>query len=132
MPRPSNSFVLLAALLCLNACDRASSPGTAANDIAEAKQSAAQEVADAQRDAAKQIDKADQAMQDKSHDLSDANVKAQYEVAMAKADGIRKIALRQCLTKDGGAQRLCQKQADAEYDAATANAQAAKAAARTP
>ena len=38
-------LTLLAAVACVSACDRASSPGTAANDIAEAKQSAAQEVA---------------------------------------------------------------------------------------
>ena len=122
-------LILIAAV---SACDRASSPGTAANDIAEAKQSAAQEVADAQREAAKDVDKADQAVQGKSHDLADTNVKADYDVALAKADGIRKIALQQCMTQDGDAQRLCKKQAQAEYDAATAQAKATKEAARAP
>lgn len=125
-------LVLAAAVPCLSACDRASSPGTAANDIAEAKQSAAQEVADAQREAAKDIDKVDKAVQDKSNDLAATNVKADYEVALAQADGIRKIALQQCMTKDGDAQRLCKKQADAEYEAATAHARAAKAASQAP
>jgi hypothetical protein len=119
--------VVLAAVACLSACNRADSPEAAANDIAEAKQSAAQEVSDARRDAAKQIDKADKAAQEKSNDLSDANIKAQYDVAAAKADGIRKIALQQCMTKDGAAQRSCKQQADAEYDASTAHAKAATA-----
>jgi hypothetical protein len=125
-------IVLVAVVPALSACDRASSPGTAANDIAEAKQSAAQEVADAERHAAKDIDKADKAVQDKSNDLADSNVKADYDVALAKADGIRKIDLQQCMTKDGEAQRLCKKQAEAEYEAATAHARAAKAASQTP
>jgi hypothetical protein len=125
-------IVVLAAVACLSACNRANSPGTAANDIAEAKQSAAQEVSDAQRDAATQIDKADKAAQEKSNDLAEANIKAQYDVALAKADGIRKITLQQCMTKNGAAQRLCKQQADAEYDTSSARAKAATAEAQIP
>jgi cytoskeletal protein RodZ len=122
-------MLILATTSWVSACNRAASPEAAANDIAEAKQSAAQEVADAQRDASKEIDKADRAVQDKSSALADTNVKAQYDVAVATADGTRKIAMQQCMLKEGDAQRLCKEQADADYDAATAHAKAAKAAA---
>jgi colicin import membrane protein len=118
-------MLMLAMALAITGCNRASTPETAANDIAEAKQSAAQEVADAQQEAERKIDTADKAVQAKTADLADTNAKAKYDLAIAKADGERKIAEQQCMTKDGDAQKQCRRRVDADYDSARANAKAA-------
>jgi hypothetical protein len=107
------ALVGLIALGSLAACNNAKSPDSAARDIAAAHDRAAQEVADAQRDAQKDMS-------------SDA-----YNVATAKADGDHKIALEKCETLQGHDQQVCKDQADADYEAAKANAKAAKVA-QTP
>jgi hypothetical protein len=101
------------ALGSLAACNNAKSPDAAARDIAAANNSAAHEVADAQRDAQKDMS-------------ADA-----YSVAVAQADGDHKIALQKCETLQGHDQQVCKDQADADYEAAKANAKAAKVA-QTP
>jgi hypothetical protein len=65
-------------------------------------------------------------------ELANTAVSADFDVAAAKTDGIRKIALQQCMTQEGEAQRLCKKQADADYDVAIKHAKAAQANAHTP
>jgi hypothetical protein len=102
------ALISLVALGSLAACDNAKSPDVAARDIAAANNSAAHEVADAQRDAQKDMS-------------ADA-----YAVATAKADGDHKIALQKCETLQGHDQQVCKDQADADYEAAKANAKAAK------
>lgn len=102
------SWAGIAALALLSACNNAKSPDTAAKDLASADKSAAHEVADAQRDAQKDMS-------------SDA-----YNVAVAQADGDHKIAIQKCETLQGHDQQVCKDQADANYDAAKANAKAAK------
>jgi hypothetical protein len=98
------------AILAASACNNAKSPDAAATDIAAAHQSAAKEVADARRDQQK--------------DMSSDN----YEVAVAKADGERKVAIQKCDVLEGHDQKVCKDQADADYEAAKANAKAAKTA----
>jgi hypothetical protein len=100
----------IAAFALLEACNNAKSPDTAAHDIAAADQSAASKVADAQRDAQKDMS-------------ADA-----YNIAVAQADGDHKVAIQKCETLQGHDQQVCKDQADADYDAAKANAKAAKAA----
>jgi len=97
----------------LAACNNAKSPDAASRDIAAANDSAANKVADAQRDAQKDMS-------------SDA-----YKVALAKADGDHQVATQKCETLQGHDQQVCKDQADAEYEAAKANAKAAKVA-QTP
>jgi hypothetical protein len=109
-------------------CDRAKSPEAAANDIAAAKQAAVQEVTDAHRAAAEDIDGASKELQDKSTALAESNTKAAYDIALARADGDHNVAIQQCMTREGGSQTLCKDRADADYDAAKASAQAARAA----
>ena len=104
------SLIGAAALVALSACNNAKSPDTEAKDMAAANRSAANEVADAQRDAQK-----------------DASKNA-YDVAVAQADGDHKIALQKCEALQGHDQDVCKQQADADYDAAKANAKAAKVA----
>jgi hypothetical protein len=122
------SIMGLTILALASGCDHAKSPQTAANDIAAAKESAAQEEEKARRDAAKDINGAQQQMQEKSGDLAQSNAKASYEIAIAKADGDRKVAIQQCMTLDRQAQKACKETADADYDAAKANAKASRAA----
>jgi hypothetical protein len=110
MRLPMIAAIGTAALLALSACNNAKSPDSEAKDLAAANQSAASEVADAQHDAQKDASK-------------DA-----YSVALAQADGDHKIALQKCDALQGHDQDVCKQQADADYDAAKANAQAAKAA----
>ena len=97
----------------LAACNNAKSPDSAARDIAAANDSAAREVAGAQRDAQKDMS-------------SDA-----YKVALAKADGDHQVRIQKCETLQGHDQQVCKDQADADYEAAKANANAAKVA-QTP
>jgi len=128
MRLPIISIIGLAILALAAGCDRAKSPQAAANDIAAAKQSAAQEVADAHQEAAKGINSASKELQDKSGELADSNAKAAYDVAVARADGDHKIAIQECMTREGDRQKLCKDTADADYDAAKANAKASRAA----
>jgi len=113
MNQTVKALIGLVALGSLAACNNAKSPDSAARDIAAANNSAAHEVADAQRDAQKDMS-------------ADA-----YNVATAKADGDHKIALEKCETLQGHDQQVCKDQADADYEAAKANAKAAKMA-QTP
>ena len=129
MRLPALSLVLVGMVMALSAgCDRAKSPQAAANDIAAAKQSAAQEVTEAHQDAAKDINSASKDLQAKSTELADANAKAAYDVAVARADGDHKVAIQECMTHDGEAQKLCKDRADADYEAGKANARASRAA----
>jgi hypothetical protein len=109
MMRSKNHLIMaFAAVLAMSACSKAKSPDTAANDIAAAQQSANKEVADARRDRQK----------DMSGDT--------YDVAVARADGEHKVAMQKCDVLEGHDQRVCKDQADADYEAAKANAKAAK------
>jgi hypothetical protein len=103
----------LVALGSLTACNNAKSPDAAARDVAAANDAAANKIADAQRDAQKDMS-------------SDA-----YKVALAKADGDHQVAIQKCDTLQGHDQQVCKDQADADYEAAKANAKAAKVA-QTP
>ena len=102
------TWVGIATMAVLAVCNNAKSPDAAAKDIAAADQSAAAKVADAQRDAQKDMS-------------ADA-----YNVAVAQADGDHKVAIQKCETLQGHDQQACKDQADADYDAAKANAKAAK------
>jgi hypothetical protein len=104
------SSVGIAVLALLAACNNAKSPDAAAKDIAAADTSAAQKVGDAQRNAQKDMS-------------ADA-----YNIAVAQADGDHKVAVQKCETLQGHDQQVCKDQAHADYDAAKANAKAAKVA----
>jgi len=97
-----------AGLVLMVGCHNAKSPDAASRDIAAADRSAAHEVAEARRDEQK--------------DMSTDG----YNLAVAQADGEHKIAIQKCETLQGRDQQVCKDQADADYDAAKANAKAAK------
>jgi hypothetical protein len=125
------SLITLVALLTVTimvGCDNAKSPDAVSKDVASAQEKRASEVADAKQDAAKDENKAAAKVDDKANDLSNANAKGAYDVAMAQADGDHKVAIQKCDALSGDAQKACKDQADAKYDLAKANAKAMLAA----
>jgi hypothetical protein len=106
-------------------CNNAKSPDTVAKDVAAAEQKASTEVANSEKDASKDIGKAADKVDDKLVDLNNAAAKDAYNLAVAKADGSRKVTLANCLAASGDAQKACKDQADADYNAAVADAKAA-------
>jgi hypothetical protein len=113
------------AVFMVAGCDSAKSPDTVAKDVAGAEQKAATEVAKSEEKAEKDLAKAADKVDDKVVDFNNAAAKDAYNLAVAKADGDRKVALANCLSLGGDAQKSCKDQAEADYGAAKANAKAA-------
>jgi hypothetical protein len=113
------------AVLMAAGCDSAKSPDTVAKDVAKAEQKAANEVANSEKAAEKDLNKAAEKVDDKLVAFNNAAAKDAYDLAVAKADGDRKVALANCLALAGDAQKSCKDQAEADYGAAKANAKAA-------
>jgi hypothetical protein len=113
------------AVLVAAGCDSAKSPETVSKDVAAAQQKAANEVANSEKAAEKDLDKAADKVDDKLIAFNNAAAKDAYNLAVAKADGDRKVALANCLSLAGDAQKSCKDQAEADYGAAKANAKAA-------
>jgi hypothetical protein len=109
----------------ISGCNNAKSPQAVAKDVAKAEQSASNEIANSEKDASKDIQSAADKAGDKLVDLNNTAVKDAYNMAVAKADGDRKVALANCTALAGSAQKMCKDQADADYNAANANAKAA-------
>lgn len=109
-------------------CDSAKSPEAVANDTAAAQQKASTELEKSEQAAAKDVDKAADKVDDKMTDLNNAAAKDAYKVAVAQADGDRKVTLAKCTALNGDAQKACKDQADANYNAAKANAKSVEAA----
>jgi hypothetical protein len=120
--------VIALSLFFVAACNNAKSPDTVAKDVAVAEQKASNEVADSQKDASKDIGKAADKVDDKLADLNNTVASNAYTIAVAKADGDKKIALAKCDALAGDAQKNCKDQADVDYNAAKANAKAAEVA----
>jgi hypothetical protein len=113
------------AVLIMAGCDSAKSPETVAKDVAAAEQKASTEVANSEKNAAKDLDKAADKVDDKLIAFNNTAAKDAYNLAVAKADGDRKVAVANCLALGGDAQKSCKDQADADYGAAKATAKAA-------
>jgi len=109
-------------------CDRPKSPDAVAKDVAAAQQKASTEVANSEKDASKDIGKAADKVDDKLTDLNNTAAKDAENIAIAKADGDRKVALAKCDALPGDAQKRCKESVDADYYAAKANAKADAAA----
>ena len=116
---------VLGSFLLAAGCNDAKSPDTVAKDVASAEQSASKEVAKSEDSASKDVGNAADKVGDKLVDLNNVAAKDSYNVAVAKADGDRKIALANCQSLAGEAQKTCKDQADADYTAAKASAKAA-------
>jgi hypothetical protein len=112
------------AVLIIAGCDSAKSPDSVAKDVATAQQKAAAEVANSEKAAEKDLNKAADKVDDTLVNFTNAAAKDAYNLALAKADGDRKVALANCLALGGDAQKTCKDQAEADYGAAKANAKA--------
>jgi hypothetical protein len=106
------------------ACNNAKSPDTVAKDVANAEQKAANEVAKSENSAAKDLNGAANNVGDKLIAFNNDAAKDAYNLAVASADGDRKVALAKCESANGDAQKMCKDQAEADYTAAKANAKA--------
>ena len=123
------SAIALCAVLAAG-CDKPKSPDAVAHDVAAAEQKASNEVSSSEKDASKDIGNAADKVGDKLTDLNNVAAKDAQNIAIAKADGDRKVALAQCSALAGDAQKKCKDEADADYNAAKANAKADAVAAK--
>jgi len=123
--RMASTSAMTIAVLIIAGCDSAKSPDTVAKDVAAAQQKAAAEVANSEKTAEKDLNKAADKVDDTLVNFNNAAAKDAYNLAVAKADGDRKVALANCLALGGDAQKTCKDQAEADYGAAKANARAA-------
>lgn len=112
-------------LLLAAGCNNAKSPDDVAKDVATAEQKASTEVAKSEDSAAKDLGKAADQVDDKLVAFNNTAAKDAYNLAIAKADGDRKVSLANCSAVSGDAQKNCKDQAEADYTAAKANAKAA-------
>lgn len=113
------------AALCIAACNNAKSPDTVSKDVAKAEQKASTEVAKSQDSAVKDLNGAAGKVDDKVVAFNNSAAKDAYNLAVARADGNRKVALANCESAGGDAQKMCKDQAEADYAAAKADAKAA-------
>jgi hypothetical protein len=116
---------IVMAVFTMAGCDQAKPPETVAKDVAKAEQKAAGELASSEKNAEKDLSKAADKVDDKLADFNNTAAKDAYNLAVAKADGDRKVALANCQALGGDAQKTCKDQAEADYGAAKANAKAA-------
>jgi hypothetical protein len=112
-------------ILMAAGCDSAKSPETVSKDVAAAEQKATTEVANSEKAAEKDLNKAAEKVDEKLVAFNNAAAQDAYNLAVAKADGDKKVALANCLSLGGDAQKVCKDQAEADYGAAKANAKAA-------
>jgi hypothetical protein len=115
---------IVMATFCIAACNNAKSPDAVAKDVASAEQKASTEVAKSENSAAKDLSGAAQKVDDKLVAFNNAAAKDAYNLAIANADGDRRIALAKCESASGDAQKMCKDQAEADYSAAKASAKA--------
>jgi uncharacterized lipoprotein NlpE involved in copper resistance len=116
--------VISVAILVLAGCNNAKSPETVAKDVSKAEQKASTEVANSENAAAKDLGKAAAGVDDKLVAFNNAAAKDAYNLAIAKADGDRGVALASCSAMSGDAQKMCKDRAEADYSAAKAEAKA--------
>jgi hypothetical protein len=121
---------IVLAVAFVGGCNKPKSPESVAKDVSSAEQKASTEVANSEKDASKDVAKSADKVGDKLTDLNNTAAKDAYNVALAQADGDRKVALAKCNALGGDAQKNCKDQADADYKAAQANAKASQVAER--
>ena len=117
MTKLNSSWTLAVAaavgVCALAGCNQRESANETAKDVAEARQDANKDVAEEKREA---TDVATEGKEDRAA--------AEYDVAVAQADGPRKIEKEKCETLGSDAQKSCKDQAEATYESAKAQAQA--------
>ena len=117
------SFVVAIGLL--SACNQAKSPDQVAADTARAEQKADNEVAKAVDSASADLGKAADKVNDDLTSFNNDAARDAYKLAVAHADGERRVSLAKCEAASGDAQKTCKDQTDADFQAAKAQAKAA-------
>jgi hypothetical protein len=112
-------------VVLLGGCNNAKSPDAVAQDVATAEQKSAAEVSKSEDKASSDMGKAAGQVDDKVVAFNNTAAKDAYNLAVAQADGDRKVSLAKCSALGGEDQKRCKDQADADYNAAKANAKAA-------
>jgi predicted small lipoprotein YifL len=125
--QPSMVAVVMA-VGTLAGCHHKKPPETAtAEDVAAAQQDARHEVEQAQAEAKKGIKSETKIMGADSKGVAQAKITGAFDVAMARADGDRKVAIEKCLTLESAAQQSCKDGAELDYQSAVAKAKASRA-----
>ena len=121
--------IFVVASLLLAGCNQSKSPEDVSKDVAKAEQLANNEVTKSEQRAQQALDKSYEKVNDQEIQFNNDAVHQTYNVAIAKADGDRKIALATCESQSGSAQKACKDQAEADYKTARADARASAEAA---
>ena len=116
--------IFVTAALALAGCNRSKSPEDVSKDVAKAEQKANNEVTKSEARAQSALDKSYDKVNDQEIHFSNDAVHQTYNVAVAKADGNRKVALANCESQSGDAQKACKDQAETDYKTARADAKA--------
>ena len=121
--------IFMVASLVLAGCNKSKSPEDVSKDVAKAEQKANNEVTKSEERAQRALDKSYEKVNDQEIKFNNDAAHQTYNVAIAKADGNRKVALAICESQSGDAQKACKDQAEADYTTARANAKASAEAA---
>ena len=116
--------IFMVAAVALAGCNQSKSPEEVAKDVANAEQKANNEVTKSEEHAQSALDKSYEKVNDQEIKFNNDAAHQAYNVAVAKADGNRKVALATCESQSGDAQKACKDQAEAEFKTARADARA--------
>ncbi len=108
------------AMLGLSACNQAKSPETVQKDVANATDKAADNDAKAADKLAKADASADKTVGEAQAKADEKTTDAAGDAVVTQAEGDHKVAIAQCESLSGQAQKDCKKQADDQLDAVKA------------
>ena len=119
--RASTIWTLAAILVIgLSGCDKAASPDKVQRDVAKATDSAAEKDAQASDKLANTDASGKQSVANAQERADEKTTDAAGDAVITQAEGDHKVALAQCESLSGQAQRDCKKQADDQLDAVKA------------
>jgi hypothetical protein len=116
--------VCVFAVLALAGCNQSKSPEDVSKDVAKAEQKANIEVTKSEERAQNALDKSYEKVNEQEIKFNNDAAHQAYNVAIAKADGNRKVDLATCESQSGDAQKACKEKAEADYKTARADARA--------
>src|SRR6202030_4853086 len=93
--------IFVVAALALAGCNKAKSPEDVSKDVAKAEQKANNEVTKSEERAQSALDKSYDKINDQEIKFNNDAAHQSYNVAVAKADGDRKVALATCESQGG-------------------------------
>ncbi len=125
--RPASVAVAAIVLAMQIGCHKKTPAPVTAADVAKAQEEARHEIEQAQVEAKKDIRSESKIMGSDSAGAARAKVTGAFDVAMARADGDRKVALEKCLMLEPTAQQPCKDAAESDYQTAAAKAKANRA-----